>query len=316
MDVEASNLQIQSNNDLPINIDDVGKVLADKGQPLAVRFRALFVLRNLKCDKSVKYISKCFSDNSALLKHELAYCLGQMQNKTAVPYLVEVLEDLNQEGIVRHEAGEALGALGDFKTIEVLTKYINDSKQEVAETCQLALKRFQWLQEKQKDESDESIYKSVDPAPPNKEYTSINNLSDILLNENFPLWDRYKAMFSLRNFAASTGNGVQAVEALTQGLKCEKSGALFRHEIAYVLGQIQSPNSIKGLSESLQNINESPMVRHECAEALGSIATPECKRLVQKYVIDKEKIVRESCEVALDMIEQSNNFQYAKINIK
>lgn len=30
------------------------------------------------------------------------------------------------------------------------------------------------------------------------------------------------------------------------------------------------------------------MVRHECAEALGSIATPECKRLVQKYVIDKE----------------------------
>lgn len=57
----------------------------------------------------------------------------------------------------------------------------------------------------------------LDPAPPNKEYTSINNLSDILLNENFPLWDRYKAMFSLRNFAASTGNGVQAVEALTQG---------------------------------------------------------------------------------------------------
>lgn len=44
----------------------------------------------------MKYISKCFSDNSALLKHELAYCLGQMQNKTAVPYLVEVLEDLNQ----------------------------------------------------------------------------------------------------------------------------------------------------------------------------------------------------------------------------
>lgn len=42
-----------------------------------------------------------------------------------------------------------------------MTKYINDSKQEVAETCQLALKRFQWLQEKQKDESDESIYKSV-----------------------------------------------------------------------------------------------------------------------------------------------------------
>ena len=64
--------------------------------PLAARFRALFVLRNIKDNQSVSWIGKAFSDPSALLKHELAYCLGQMQNKSAIPVLSEVLEDVKQ----------------------------------------------------------------------------------------------------------------------------------------------------------------------------------------------------------------------------
>ena len=32
----------------------------------------------------------------------------------AIPILVSVLNDLKQEPIVRHEAAEALGAIGDF----------------------------------------------------------------------------------------------------------------------------------------------------------------------------------------------------------
>lgn len=65
-------------------------------QPLCARFRALFVLRNLGCDRSVEWIGQCFGDSSALLKHELAYCLGQTQNETAIPILESVLQDENQ----------------------------------------------------------------------------------------------------------------------------------------------------------------------------------------------------------------------------
>lgn len=55
------------------------------------------------------------------------------------------------------------------------------------------------------------------------------------------------------------------------------------------------------------------MVRHECAEALGSIATDECYPVLKKYSQDKERVVRESCLVALDMWEHeaSGAFQYA-----
>ncbi|KAJ1353167.1 Dohh-1p, variant 2, partial [Parelaphostrongylus tenuis] len=35
--------------------------------------------------------------DSALLKHELAYCLGQTQNKTAIPILIDVLRDHKQD---------------------------------------------------------------------------------------------------------------------------------------------------------------------------------------------------------------------------
>ena len=55
------------------------------------------------------------------------------------------------------------------------------------------------------------------------------------------------------------------------------------------------------------------MVRHECAEALGSVATNECAEILNKYLNDKEAVVKESCEVALDITDyaNSNEFQYA-----
>ena len=45
------------------------------------------------------------------------------------------------------------------------------------------------------------------------------------------------------------------------------------------------------------------MVRHEAAEALGAIGTLECEQILQQYLQDSEQVVRESCEVALDVID-------------
>lgn len=83
----------------------IGNVLQDPNRPLKERFRALFTLKNLGGSVAIDCIEKAFNDDSALLKHELAYCLGQMQNKEAIKVLKDVLEDLKQEPMVRHEAG-------------------------------------------------------------------------------------------------------------------------------------------------------------------------------------------------------------------
>jgi len=87
------------------HIQKIGSLLNDGSHPLKKRFRALFTLKNLGGKAAIDEIAKCFSDKSALLKHELAYCLGQMKNHYAIPILVELLQDVSQEVIVRHEAG-------------------------------------------------------------------------------------------------------------------------------------------------------------------------------------------------------------------
>lgn len=86
-------------------IISVGNVLNDHHRPLKERFRALFTLKNIGGPLAIYQIQKSFCDPSALLKHELAYCLGQMQDSCAIPILVDVLKNKNQEPMVRHEAG-------------------------------------------------------------------------------------------------------------------------------------------------------------------------------------------------------------------
>lgn len=95
------------------------------------------------------------------------------------------------------------------------------------------------------------------------------------------------------------------------GLKA--GSALFRHEVAFVLGQLQEEVSVPHLKASLDDANENEMVRHECAEALGAIATPYCFEILKKYLEDDKRVVRESCVIALDMCEYENSseFQYA-----
>lgn len=48
--------------------------------------------------------------------------------------------------MVRHEAGEALGAIGNPEVVDILKVYCEDECPEVAETCILALKRIEWVQ--------------------------------------------------------------------------------------------------------------------------------------------------------------------------
>ncbi|KAG8186178.1 hypothetical protein JTE90_012002 [Oedothorax gibbosus] len=294
---------IQNDNQ---TIKNIGNILNDSSRPLKERFRALFTLRNIGGEESVRCIEDCFTDTSVLLKHECAYCLGQMQDPLAVPKLESILANVKEDAIVRHEAAEALAAIGQKTSLDILQKYTKDPCVEVSQTCELAVKKMQ--EGNSNSTTSENPYKSIDPANPLPihSYKSIDELESILLDESQPLYTRYQAMFSLRNISTDT-----SAIALAKGLK--GGSALFRHEVAYVLGQMQNPSTVKQLSSVLFDEKEHEMVRHECAEALGSIATEECMEVLGRYVKDERCVVRESCEVALDMCDYENNaeFQYA-----
>ena len=125
------------------------KTITSESEPLARRFRALFSLKHLACQSSlpaIHAIAAAFTSPSALLKHELAYCLGQTKNLAAVPFLRAVLENEDEDAMCRHEAAEALGALGDVNSLEIL-KQLRDNQDEVEvvrETCEIAVARIEW----------------------------------------------------------------------------------------------------------------------------------------------------------------------------
>lgn len=128
--------------------------LADTDLPMFQRMRCVFTLRNLGGADAVEALAACFHDPSALLRHEVAYVLGQMQDPHAVPFLTAVLEKPDEHVMVRHECAEALGAIGQTISIAVLEKYRRDPNPEVAESCDVALDLISWVNSKQFEYAD------------------------------------------------------------------------------------------------------------------------------------------------------------------
>ncbi|KAJ6826833.1 deoxyhypusine hydroxylase-B isoform X1 [Iris pallida] len=306
--------------------------LLDRKQPIAERFRALFSLRNLRGSAPRNALLLATRDPSNLLAHEAAFALGQMQDAEAVPALEAVLKDLSLHPIVHHEAAEALGAIGLDGVIPLLEQsFVSDPAVEVQETCELALRRMKEQKNVNANEGappvDVSPFLSVDPAMPTSSCSTIAQLREVLLNEEVGMYERYGALFALRNHGEDAA--VTAIIASLGG-----KSALLRHEgnldgapwlyelelhdqkgwsaylptnlcfmVAYVLGQLQNKAAATALSEILRNANEHPMVRHEAAEALGSIADSTSVSLLEEFSKDPEPLVSQSCEVALSMLE-------------
>ena len=325
-------------------ISDLRIAINDPFLPLSKRYRALFGLKHHACLSpptplnllAISAIASGFSTQSALLKHEVAYCLGQTRNLATAPYLRTVLMDKSEDPMVRHESAEALGALGDQDSLELLRERRDDLKEEeiVRDTCEVAVSRLEWERsDSRKSEklhqrlypiasplrklNHLSVFNSIDPAPPLPSIDQPNNIPSIqstLLDTSIPLFYRYRAMFALRDLASppSLPTAKSAVQALASGFA--DPSALFRHEIAFVFGQLSHPASIPALVSTLQNMNEVGMVRHEAAEALGSLGNYDgVEETLRAFLQDDDQVVRESVAVALDMaeFERSGKTEYA-----
>jgi len=144
----------------------------------------------------------------------------------------------------------------------------------------------------------------------------ISDLQKTLLDTSLPLFLRYRAMFALRDLSSPPDlpTAVPAVHALASGFS--DPSALFRHEIAFVFGQLSHPASIPSLIACLSDASEESMVRHEAAEALGSLGDEDgVEDVLRGFLDDPEQVVRESIVVALDMaeFEKSGSAEYATV---
>eukprot|EP00941_MAST-03F_sp_MAST-3F-sp1_P004386 g4386.t1 len=287
--------------ELPTSISNLCDTLCDYTKPIGMRMRSLFYLRTVGGKEAIAAICKALEDsehNNSLLRHELAFVLGQMGASDSVPVLKRILRDKTNDPMTRHEAAEAIGAIALPDSKAVLEQFKNDTASEVADTCLLALDRMAWKEKvlETANSNDMSLFNSVDPAPA-LTGESFDTLCDILRDETLPLFRRYGALFALRD-----SNTDEATAAIANALDEDRSSALFRHEVAYVCGQLERPVATNALTRALERSEENVMVRHEAAEALGAIGTPECTKVLEAFSKDKVLAVAESCIVALDVV--------------
>lgn len=295
--------------------------LEDPSNPIGMRMRAAYYLRNVhaeavaNCDADfqqavVDVLSKGLLDKrqGSLMRHEFAYVMGQLRDDRCCASLESVLKEDADCVMVRHECAEALGAIGADRSVVVLKDVLekNPDTLELSETCRLALNVMEWREAGGDPDTMPATcacmlnpYSSVDPAPPHPTHAekSFPELGDILCEAKLSIFERYRAMFSLRNIG-----GEAAVLQLCRALTEDTSSALLRHEVAYVLGQMQHPASVEALEISLRRTDEHGMVRHESAEALGAIdgRWEDVERILREFTNDEDVVVRESCLVALD----------------
>lgn len=290
--------------------------------PLDSRIRALYVLKPHRTAETVAVLHQAIRlTTSVLFQHEIIYNIGQFGFASSFPTLIGVIHDHTFDVVSRHEAIEAIGAICDLsdasrEASEVLRSVADDASEPapIRESCELALQRMELASKvggKAKLQSAAHEFTSVDPAPAfettDKAPQSVEALEGVLSNASLPLFQRYRAMFSLRDM-----NTPESVQALCRWLRQDKSSCLFRHEIAFVLGQLEKDASVDALTASLQDEGEHEMVRHESAEALGAIANPATWAVLQQYAVHKSQLVADSCAVALEMHAYWSKFRPAE----
>ncbi|GLE02090.1 hypothetical protein PINS_up010928 [Pythium insidiosum] len=178
--------------------DALRDALLDLNQPMGKRTRAVFYLRTRGQKEDLQVLLQALLNrkDSELMRHELAYVIGQFQDADACETLQSIVEDEEDDSMVRHEAAEALGAIGHEKALPVLEKYCSHPAPEISETCEIAVGLIKYRMSKakgevQEQEHDRNPYLSVDPAPAAEKHVSTEELKATLLDANRSLFDRY-----------------------------------------------------------------------------------------------------------------------------
>lgn len=212
-----------------------------------------------------------------------------------------------------HEAVEALGNMNDANTQVLIDKYRDSGKaisEMVVETCELAQDLIKWNKATNMGKTEgidlqKLKFRTNDPAPPfnyqqNPQLADIDYLTQFMLDSKNSLFDRYRAMFTLREL-----NTVPACEAICKTLLPENfatCGALMKHEVAFVLAQMDSVFhvAVPYLLQACVNPDEAAIVKHEGLVAVGEMI--DDKSQIEHLLHHEDPIVSESCAVALNNI--------------
>eukprot|EP00939_MAST-03C_sp_MAST-3C-sp1_P000646 g646.t1 len=247
------------------------------------------------------------------MRHEIAFALGQTEHASAILSLRRLLADETEDEVTRHEAAESLSTLDGENCKQRFEIYSRDRNRHpiLSDTCMLALEGRRRFLEGEIDaafapcgcQKKKVVRGAVEGGSGGEEIMdpeSDRRARNVLLDKSASLYDRYEALFELRDRTCSTD---LAAATIAEALRNDRCSACFRHELAFTLGIFGIQKGIERiLVETLANSSEHGVVRHEAALALQCFHSDTSKRALQRgAAVGNDELVRESCVAALAM---------------
>lgn len=285
------------------------------------KYTAMMTLRTIGNEEAAKVLEEGYAllGESELLRHDVMYCMGQMRVPRSLTFLLEHMNNPEEQSIVRHEAGEALANYHQQKDeiIPEMKKHWDSEDSLLKSTVHVGVGKLETL-------TPESSYGkkyqgTIEPAEPFSEpqlleyfkKIGIEEVSEkaeiykkcleILLKPYSEIGEfyKYRICYYLRNEATP-----KSKEVLCELLKAENReviSPLLRHELGFILGQINEKDAVieARLKEVSVDETEHPVVRHEAILSFYDVTKDQ--EFIDQFVKHENQLIRESVKVAIAM---------------
>lgn len=137
------------------------------------------------------------------------------------------------------------------------------------------------------------------------DFESLKEYEDTLGNPESYMADRVDSLFCIKAF-----NEVEAIDALIRAFHKEERSQLLKHEMCYVLGQMnKTPQHVEKIQAFLEEVIDEKnkyedIVVHEAVEALGNLSQEQTLKLIERYQDPSQtcQMVYETCFLAKELI--------------
>lgn len=247
------------------------------------KIEIMFKLMNVADDKSLDAIFKVLRDDECeLVRHEAAFCLGEMSSSRAVLVLKEVLGS-DDSIVVKHECLMSLGTIGSLDDVSFIEKFLESEIEEINSSAKIAIERIN--QKEFFGVSDENF-----------EFYSARLLDPVNTCRN----ERIQIIFQLMRVSSD-----RAIDVLYDCLLNDPC-PIVRHEAAFVLGEIGCTRSIFYLKDAIEK-EKNPVVIHEALFALGTSGKKEILSFLENFLDDENYLISESSKIAIDRLNFLEN---------
>ncbi len=281
---------------------------------LVEKYVALMTLRTIGTEEAAAVLQEGFPKlgDSEMLKHDVCYAMGQMHSMNSMKFLLERMNDPNEQSIVRHEAGEALANYHteSDQIIPEMQKHWDSEDELLRSTVRIGINKLKTWTEKSR--YGKKYMGTIEPAEPFNEselkeyivslgleepkdrdqlFTTIEQLLFKPYSE-VDEYKKYQICYFLRD-----ANDLRSKEILCKLMKPEHRDViskLLRHELCFIFGQITNGEQcIKdALRQNSVDETEHPVVRHEAILAFYEITEDEA--FVEQFIKHDDKLIRES----------------------